>query len=113
MLIGSLILAASFLFVGSRSAAAVYVGAGLLALGNGLMWPSVLSGLSKAAGEDHQGAVQGFAGSAGSVASIVGLLVGGALFATLESKTFVISSAVILTTTIMSFTLLRKRPGKD
>src|SRR5262249_45145533 len=74
---GSLILAASFLFFGSRRFAWIYVGVVLLALGNGLMWPSVVSQLSVAAGRTYQGAVQGLAASAGAIASILGLLVGG------------------------------------
>jgi len=102
VLFGSLILAASFAFVGSRSEALVYCGAALLALGNGLMWPSVLACLSSAAGPDQQGAVQGFAGSAGSVASIIGLLAGGILFASLGPGTFLISTALILTTTAIA-----------
>ncbi len=58
----------------------VYLGAALTALGNGLMWPSVMSRLAKRAGQVYQGAVQGFASSLGAVAGIVGLVAGGLLY---------------------------------
>ena len=95
-IVGSLILAASFVFFVSDQTDLLYLGAVLLALGNGLMWPSVVSMLSKAAGEKHQGAIQGLASSFGALASIVGLLAGGALYANLGAWVFLVSSASIL-----------------
>ncbi len=92
---GSLMLAVSFLFFTSRHSASIYGGVALLALGNGLMWPSVVSLLSLAAGRRHQGAVQGLAGSAGAIASILGLLVGGALYTSVESGVFGLASLTI------------------
>ena len=77
VVIGSVILGANFILFVSTDTILVYCGAILFALGNGLMWPSVLSLLSKRAGATHQGAVQGTAGSLGSLASIIGLTVGG------------------------------------
>ncbi len=56
------------------------LGAALTALGNGLMWSSVMSRLAERAGQVYQGAVQGFASSLGAVASIVGLVAGGLLY---------------------------------
>jgi len=103
--LGSLILAASFVFLLSRHAGVVYVGAMVLALGNGLMWPSVVSMLSKAAGERHQGAVQGLASSFGAVASILGLLAGGILYARLEAGIFLVSAATILGVFILALGL--------
>ena len=93
--VGSFLLAASFPFYLSSSKPLLYLGAVVLALGNGLMWPSIVSMLSKAAGDAHQGVVQGFAGSFGAVASIVGLLVGGVLYANLRANVFLVSSALI------------------
>lgn len=93
---GSLILALSFLFVLSRDSGLLYLGAVLLALGNGLMWPSIVSMLSKAAGDRHQGAVQGFAASSGAVASIAGLLIGGAFYARFQNRLFLGASMIIL-----------------
>ena len=77
---GSLILSLGFVFFVSGETALVYLGAALTALGNGLMWPSVMSRLAKRAGQVYQGAVQGFASSLGAVASIVGLVAGGLLY---------------------------------
>lgn len=102
VMIGSLVLAIAFLFFPSGRILPIYLGAILLALGNGLMWPSVVSLLSKAAGNEHQGSVQGLAGSAGAVASILGLVVGGFFYGTLESKTFVLASAVIFLVLLMA-----------
>jgi MFS family permease len=103
--LGSLILATSFVLFLSRQASVLYVGAMVLALGNGLMWPSVVSMLSKAAGERYQGAVQGFASSFGAVASILGLLGGGVLYARLEARIFLISAATILGVFILALGL--------
>ena len=74
---GSFILAISFLFFTSNLVWMLYIGGALLALGNGLMWSSILSIISKASEEKYQGTIQGFAGSAGSMASIIGLVIGG------------------------------------
>ena len=101
-------LALSFLFFAFGSLGLIYLGVALLALGNGLMWPSVLSVLSKTAGKEVQGAVQGFAGSAGAVASILGLLVGGLLFEALEARTFLLSAGVIFAVFLMSLRLLSR-----
>jgi len=93
---GSLLLAMSFLFYASFSTAFVYIGALLMAIGNGIMWPSLVSLLSKQAGERYQGVVQGFAGSGGAVASVLGLLVGGVLFDVLNLRVFWVSAGLIL-----------------
>lgn len=93
---GSAVLCLSFLPLLSHRLAWIYGSVVLLALGNGLMWPSVVSLLSLSAGRRWQGAVQGLAGSAGALASILGLLLGGALYARLESDVFVLSSLTIL-----------------
>ena len=45
---GSLALAIGFPFFGSANMTTLYAGTALLALGNGLMWPSMLSVLSSA-----------------------------------------------------------------
>jgi len=62
VVVGSLILGANFILLISNEVILVYCAAVLFALGNGLMWPSVLSLLSKRAGATHQGAVQGITG---------------------------------------------------
>ena len=105
--IGSCILALSFAFYLSRSDATIYLGTALLALGNGLMWPSVMALLSKAAGEELQGAVQGFASSSGAVASILGLFLGGVLYGWLEARVFLGSAAAIAAVFMMALRLAR------
>ena len=65
----------------------IYVGAALFALGNGLSWPTFQARVAEVAG-DAQGAVQGAATSAGSLASIAGLIVGGALYPALQGGLF-------------------------
>lgn len=104
---GSIILGINFIFFISNDIVLLYVAAVLFAVGNGLMWPSVMSILSKCAGNDHQGAVQGIAGSFGSLASIIGLIAGGILYGFFEENVFLISAGIIFVVFIMSFRLLR------
>lgn len=91
---GSALLAVSFPFFGAQATGLLYLGTLLLALGNGLAWPSLLALLSQAAGDEAQGVVQGLAGSCGAVASIVGLLVGGALYGSLGWRVFALAALV-------------------
>ena len=105
--IGSVILGINFIFFISNDIVLLYVAAVLFAVGNGLMWPSVMSILSKCAGNDHQGAVQGIAGSFGSLASIIGLITGGVLYGFFEENVFLISAGIIFAVFIMSFRLLK------
>lgn len=57
----------------------------------------------------HQGVVQAAAGSVGSLASIIGLTIGGLLYNLLGGITFLISAGVIFTVFIMSLRLLKNR----
>ncbi len=91
---GSLLLAVAFVFYMSASVTSIYAGTALLALGNGLMWPSLLAIVSKATNTDVQGAVQGFAGSVAAVASIIGLLAGGFMYGVIEARIFAVSAAI-------------------
>ena len=106
---GSIMLIGSFVFYTGTSYISIGVAVILFAGGNGIMWPSFLSVLSKRAGDD-QGAVQGFASSAGSLASIIGLIAGGLLFSVLNANTFLLSAAVMLVITIYLFIISRGRP---
>jgi DHA1 family tetracycline resistance protein-like MFS transporter len=92
--VGGIILAASFLLFAAQSAWVLACGAAILALGNGLMWPSLLSLLSKSAGPSAQGAAQGIAGSVAAVASITGLVAGGVIFEQLGEIVFVLAGLV-------------------
>ena len=107
--IGSLILATNFILFVSNNIFAVGGAVVLFAVGNGLMWPSFMSILSRRAGSKLQGAVQGVAGSFGGLASIVGLTLGGFLYNSIGVASFLISAGVILVVFVMSFRLLKEK----
>ena len=107
VIIGSLVLGINFIFFLSNNILLIYTAAILFAIGNGLMWPSLLSILAKNAGTVHQGAVQGVASSFASLASIIGLTIGGVLYNAIGATTFLITAGVIFTVFIISFRLLK------
>jgi MFS family permease len=109
VLIGSLILGAGFILFVSNNIVPVSGALILFAVGNGLMWPSFMSILSRRAGSKLQGTVQGVAGSFGGLASIIGLILGGFLYNSIGGATFLISAGIILAIFIMSFRLLNKK----
>lgn len=100
---GSLILAAGFFLLRGGTNVVVYSAAMLIALGNGLMWPSVMAVLSRVAGGTYQGAVQGFASSAGAVASVAGLILGGLLYNWIGVGVFPVSAVTILVVAVVAF----------
>ena len=106
---GSLTLALGFALFSSPATWTLVLGVVLLALGNGLMWPSVLSAMSRVAGEKHQGAVQGIAGSVGATASILGLTTGGVLYATLGGRVFLWAGAIIFLVFLLTLPMLASR----
>lgn len=118
IVVGSAVLGVGFAVLVTGSLPLVYLSAALFAIGNGIMWPSFLSFLSKIAGAVYQGSVQGFAGSAGSLASIVGLVAGGVLYQFVGAISFLISGGIILLVFLLSFRTLRiraparQRPGE-
>ncbi|ABE51097.1 major facilitator superfamily transporter, small fragment [Methanococcoides burtonii DSM 6242] len=61
------------------------------------MWPSILSIISKIAGENNQGAVQGFASSFSSLASILGLILGGFFYEIFGGRAFIVAAVIIYT----------------
>ena len=107
VIIGSIILGTNFILFVSNNNIFIYGAAVLFAIGNGLMWPSFLSILSKIAGNAYQGFIQGVASSFGSLASIIGLIVGGFLYNLIGGSTFLISGGIIFVVFIMSFRLLK------
>ncbi len=102
VLAGSFILAMSFVCFLSGTIWLIYSGAALMALGNGIMWPSLLSLVSTSTAERFQGTVQGFASSSGSFASIVGLLAGGLLYNMVGSQVFLLSAAILFVVFVMA-----------
>jgi len=104
---GTALLAISFPFLMSSALPGIYLGVALLALGNGLMWPSVVAILAKVAGHDDQGAVQGVAGSLGAIASILGMIVGGILFDSVGVRIFLLPTAILLVVFVLSLRMSR------
>ena len=78
-----------------------YVGAALFALGNGLSWPTFQARVAKVAG-DAQGAIQGAATSASSLASISGLVVGGVLYPFLQGGLFYVAAALFAVVLVLT-----------
>jgi MFS transporter, DHA1 family, tetracycline resistance protein len=107
VIIGSMVLGSNFVLFVSSEFSLIYLAAVLFAIGNGLMWPSIMSILSKRAGTIYQGAVQGVAGSVTGIASIIGLTTGGLLYNAFGGLTFLISAGVIFGVFVLSFRLLR------
>ncbi|MDN7024725.1 MFS transporter [Methanoculleus sp. FWC-SCC1] len=103
---GSAVLGVNFILLATGNLLLIYLAAVFIAVGNGLMWPSTLSALSKFAGKRYQGAVQGFASSAGSLASIVGLIAGGLLYEQLGAVTFLVTAGVIYLVFVLSLRVL-------
>lgn len=94
-IIGSCFLILGFALFTTQEYWQIGIAVSSFAIGNGLMWPSFLSMLSKKAGS-QQGAIQGIASSAGSLASIIGLLGGGLLYGLIGANIFLLASAVML-----------------
>lgn len=107
VIIGSIILGTNFILFVSNNIVSVGCAIILFAVGNGLMWPSFMSILSRRAGTKLQGSVQGVAGSFGGVASILGLTLGGFLYNAIGAVTFLISAGVIFSFFVMSFQLMK------
>ncbi|MGB3548644.1 MAG: MFS transporter [Saprospiraceae bacterium] len=102
---GAALLAVSFCILPIATPFRVFFGGIVLALGNGIMWPSFLSILGKAGPKLLQGATQGYANSMGSLASILGLVGGGTLYAVLSSGVFYLGAGLIGLIFLLAFRL--------
>ncbi|MDN5200507.1 MFS transporter [Fulvivirgaceae bacterium BMA10] len=109
ILVGAFILGINFLLLSSGKVVLIYLAAFFFAVGNGIMWPSFLSLLAVLAGKKYQGAIQGLGGSLGSLASIIGLIMGGFLYDMIQAKTFAVAAVIIFLVFILSFRLLPTR----
>lgn len=105
-IVGSILLAGSFFLFTSNDNILIYLGVALFSSGNGIMWPSFLSILSKVADQKYQGAIQGYASSTGSLASIIGLITGGLIYGWIGVTTFWIPGVLLLIIFTLSFKLL-------
>lgn len=102
---GSFMLITNFLLLFYSTDFLTYVSLVLFALGNGFMWPSLMSILSKTAKKEYQGVVQGVSTSFTSLASIVGLIAGGFMFSFFGTGTFVITALIIVGVFLLSLKL--------
>lgn len=102
---GTILLAICFLLLLSENEFFVFLSSLFFAAGNGLMWPSFSALLSKVAGDKYQGSVQGIAGSSGSLASIIGLILGGFLYSIMGNNVFYIASGIMGLVFLLSFKL--------
>jgi MFS family permease len=109
---GGLILALGFLFFLSPERPQIYLGTAVVALGNGLMWPSLQSLLSRSSDRSLQGSVQGFASSAGAMASIAGLLAGGLLYGWVGAGVFALSASIVGLALALSLGAWRSEPAR-
>jgi len=105
---GGFLLAICFICLTFNNIVAMYTGALFFALGNGLMWPSFVALLSNTGNEDTQGAIQGVASAAGSLASIIGLVSGAFLFNLLHGNIFFVTAAFMAGIALLSVPLIQK-----
>ncbi len=105
-MVGNLILVITFACMAVQNLALIYLAAVLFGVGNGIMWPSYLSMLSKLGTRRQQGSIQGIASSSGSLASIIGLLVGGFVFSLLSEGVFLLSALLLFIIFLISIQLL-------
>lgn len=109
VVIGSLVMFISFALLQYNDLVLIYTAAILFAVGNGIMWPSYLSLLGQMGEVSDQGYIQGIASSAGSLASIVGLVVGGFLYSLYASTSFLIAAVVFIAVFVLALILPPRR----
>lgn len=103
---GGILLSIGFLLFRYESTLIIYIGVLFFALGNGLMWPSFSALLSNTGDERTQGMIQGLASSSGSLASILGLIVGALLYHSLGSNVFLLAAGLMFLIGIASVKLI-------
>lgn len=106
ILVGGVVLGLNFVFLSFQGEIWPWVAAVFFAVGNGVMWPSFLSVIAKVAGKKYQGAVQGLSTSAGSVAAIVGLILGGFVYEHFQAQVFVASAVLVGVVVLLSTHML-------
>lgn len=105
VILGSLAMFLSFVLLQYDDTTLIYAAAILFAVGNGIMWPSYLSLLGQMGTDSDQGYIQGIASSAGSLASIIGLVIGGILYESLAATSFGIAALFFIVVFILAFLL--------
>jgi MFS family permease len=81
-----------------------YLAGALIAVGNGLMWPTFMSVLSDAGGTNLQGSVQGYAQSLGAIASIIGLVLGGLAYVSFGPVLFLVAGVFVALSALLAAT---------
>ncbi|MEO1260861.1 MAG: MFS transporter [Bacteroidota bacterium] len=104
---GNLLLAIGFFCMTFQSTTLLYASAVLYGLGNGLMWPTYLGMLSQIGDKNQQGKIQGIAGSAGGLASVIGLIAGGFIFSLISANIFLVSMVGILVIALLGVRFLK------
>ncbi len=99
---GSVLLAVGFFLYTQSNIVVLYIAIVLFAGGNGIMWPSFLSILAKIGGSEHQGAIQGYASSTGSLASIIGLISGGFIYSFFGTSIFLMPAILMIVISALS-----------
>ena len=78
------------------------------------MWPSFLALLSEKGTKKTQGEIQGYGTSMGSIASMLGLVIGGILFEKITTQVFIIGASIFLCIGIlMLINRFRESPIKE
>jgi MFS family permease len=98
---GSVLVSGAYVVVSLGGSPGAFVAAALYGVGNGLMWPSYLAMLSATGSPSTRGRLQGVASSAGSIASIAGMLGGGTAFGMIGSATFLVAAASLALAAIL------------
>lgn len=104
---GNILLVACFSLLTVKQGIFIYSSAVLFGLGNGIMWPSFLGMLSRIGTKQQQAAIQGFAGGAGSLASIIGMLSGGFIYSHMHGQIFFLAAGGLLIIAIAGLALPR------
>ncbi len=111
IVLGSLLLALGFFLLSSASLWLIYLANTVFSIGNGIMWPSFLALLAKTGNKRNQGAIQGYGNSMGSMASMLGLVLGGLLFESISTQVFALGAFIFLVITLLmsgNFLIQRK-----
>lgn len=97
-------------FLGNGSVWSLGITLSLFAFGSGVIRPLMMGNLSRSVGGKEQGAMMGLTNSLGSLAQIVGPLVGGWLLTYLFPQSVILTSLVIMV--LGGFLILPKKLGK-
>lgn len=108
---GQIALTVAFLLMMTGDTTFVVLSSVAFAVGNGLGWPTFQTLVANRAPTEYQGAVQGTVTSAMSLASILGLVVGGLLYPWLGTGIYVLCAVVFATMGLATPLLWQRPPG--